>query len=130
MLSAESKLTFAGLASVVPQIKAGTLKALAVTGPHRSSETPDVPTMQESGFPGFDVRAWHGILAPAGTPEPILGRLNRELVRVMSMPDVQRALKREGLEQAIGTPQDFAAYIKRETALWAKVIKDAGIQAE
>lgn len=126
----ETNLFFATLASVLQHMKTGTLKALAVTGPKRSAEAPDVPTMQESGFPGFDVRFWHGVLAPAGTPKPIVARLSRDLTKVMSVPTVQEALKLQGLEQSIDTPKDFAAYIKSETALWGKVIKDAGIKPE
>ncbi len=130
LLAGETKLYFASLASVIPQIKAGNLKALAVTGPKRSSEVPTVPTMQESGYPGFDVTAWHGVVAPAGTPRPIVERLRRELVKVLAMPDVQEAFKREGLEISADTPAEFSARIKSETGLWAKVIKDAGIKAE
>lgn len=129
-LSGETNIFFASLASAVPHIKAGSLKALAVTAPKRSSEAPDTPTMQESGFPGFDVRSWHGVLAPAGTPKPIVAHLGSDLTKVMSVPNVQEALKRAGLEQSIGTPEDFAAYIKSETALWTKVIKEAGIRAD
>jgi tripartite-type tricarboxylate transporter receptor subunit TctC len=130
LLSGETKMYFASLASVVPQIKAGNLKALAVTGPKRSSETPTVPTMQEAGFPGFDVTAWHGVVAPAGTPGAIVDRLRREILKVLSMQDVQDAFKREGLELASDTPAEFAARIKSETVLWSKVIRDAGIKAE
>lgn len=123
-------MLFGSFASSLPHVKTGSLKALAVTGPRRSSEAPDVPTMQESGFPGFDVGAWYGVLAPAGTPKAIVTRLTRELLKILSMPDVQEALKREGLQQTGGTPEEFAAYIKSETTLWAKVIKDAGIKPE
>lgn len=130
VLSGETKILFASLASVVPHIKAGSLKALAVTAPKRSSEAPDTPTMQESGFPGFDVRTWHGVLATAGTSKAIVAHLYRELLKVVSMPDAQEALKREGLELSTGTPEEFAALIKSETALWAKVIKEAGIRAD
>lgn len=129
-LSGETKIYFATLASVLQHMKAGSLKSLAVTGPKRTSEAPDVPTMQESGFPGFDVRAWHGVLAPAKTPKSIVTRLSSELTKVMSMPTVREALKQQGLEQSIGTPADFAAYLKSETTLWGKVIRDAGIKAE
>ena len=130
LLSGETKMYFASLASVIPQIKAGNLKALAVTGPKRSSEAPTVPTMQESGYPGFDVTAWHGVVAPAGTPGAIVERLRSELVKVLAMQEVQDAFKREGLELERGTPADFAARIKSETTMWAKVIKGAGIKAE
>jgi tripartite-type tricarboxylate transporter receptor subunit TctC len=130
VLGGETQVSFASLASVAQHIKAGSLKALAVSGPKRSPQAPAVPTMDEAGFPGFDVRAWHGVLAPAGTPRPIVRRLHQDLLKVVSAPEVKAALAREGLEQDVGTPEDFAAYIKAETALWAKVIKDANITAE
>ena len=131
VISGETKLYFASLSSVIGQVKAGTMRALAVTGPKRSAELPNVPTMQESGFPGFDVTAWHGIVVPRGTPKPIVDRLNREIVKVLQMPDVQEGFRREGLDiMADMTPEQAAARIRSETTLWAKVIKDAGIKAE
>jgi tripartite-type tricarboxylate transporter receptor subunit TctC len=130
LLGGETKLYFASLSSVIPQVKAGSLKALAVTGPKRSPELPAVPTMQESGYPGFDVTAWHGVVAPSGTSKPIVERLNREIVKVLSMPDVQEGFRREGLDIMLETPAQLTARINQETALWAKVIKDAGIKAE
>ena len=130
VLSGETKMLFASIPSVLPHIKAGNVKGLAVTGPKRAPEAPEVPTMQELGFPGFDVRAWNGVLAPAGTPKAIVSRLNHELTQVLSMPDVQEGFKSNGLEPVVGTPEVFAARIKRETAIWAKVIKDAGIKPE
>ncbi len=130
VLSNEVKILFGSFASSLPHVKTGSLRALAVTGLKRSPEAPDVPTMQELGFPGFDVRAWYGVLAPTGTPKAIVTRLNRELLKILAMPEVQEALKREGLEPSGTTPEEFAAYIKAEKALWAKVIKDAGIKPE
>jgi tripartite-type tricarboxylate transporter receptor subunit TctC len=130
VISGETKLYFASLSSVIPQVKAGSLRALAVTGPRRSSELPNVATMQESGYANFDVTAWHGIVVPAGTPKAIVDRLNREIVKVMAMPDVQERFRREGLDIMTDTPEQAAARIRSETKLWAKVIKDAGIKAE
>ncbi|MBI4189408.1 MAG: tripartite tricarboxylate transporter substrate binding protein [Betaproteobacteria bacterium] len=130
VLSGEVKILFGSFASSLPHVKAGSVKALAVTGPKRSHEVPSVPTMQESGLPGFDVRAWYGVLAPAGTPKAIVTRLNHDLLKLLSMPEVQEALKRAGFEPSGSTPEDFAAYIKSEKTLWAKVIKDADIKPE
>ena len=131
LISGETKLYFASLSSVIPQVKAGTMKALVVTGPKRSPELPGVPTMQESGYAGFDVTAWHGLVVPRGTPKPIVERLSRETVKALRMPDVQEGFRREGLDlMADVTPEQAAARIKSETVLWAKVIKDAGIKAE
>jgi tripartite-type tricarboxylate transporter receptor subunit TctC len=86
--------------------------------------------MQELGFPGFDVRAWYGLLAPARTPTAIISRLNAECRKILAMPDVREALKREGLEPSGSTPEEFARHITAEKALWAKVIRDAGIKPE
>jgi len=130
LISGETKLYFASLSSVIPQVNSGQMKALAVTGPKRSSELPNVPTMQESGYPGFDVTAWHGIVVPAGTPRPIVERLNREIVKVMASPEVEEGFKRQGLDVMHETPAQMTARIKSETALWSKIIKDAGIKAE
>lgn len=130
VLSGEVKVLFGSFASSLPHVKTGVLKALAVTGPKRSAEAAAVPTMQELGFKGFDVRAWYGVLAPAGTPRAIVTRLNRDLLKILALREVQESLKREGLEPAGTTPEEFSAYIKTEKALWAKVIKDAGIRAE
>ncbi|HYC46981.1 MAG TPA: tripartite tricarboxylate transporter substrate binding protein [Burkholderiales bacterium] len=131
LIAGETRLYFASLSSVIPHVKAGTMKGLAVTGPKRSPELPDVPTMQESGYPGFDVTAWHGIVVPAGTPKSVVDRLNKEIVKVLHMSDVQEGFRRTGLDiMADVTPQQAAARIRSETVLWAKVIKNAGIKAE
>jgi tripartite-type tricarboxylate transporter receptor subunit TctC len=129
-ISGEVKLLFASFASSLVHVKSGRLRALAVTGPKRSSEMPDIPTMQELGFTGFDVRAWYGLLAPARTPKAIVSRLNEECLKILAMPDVRNALKREGLEPSGSTPEEFVRHIRDEKALWARVIKDAGIRPE
>lgn len=130
IVSGEVKILFGSFASSLPHVQARKLRALAVTGPTRSPEAPEVPTMHELGFAGFDVRSWYGVLAPDGTPKAIVTRLNREFLKILAMPDVQEALTRHGLEPTGSTPQEFAAHIKAEKAVWAKVIKDAGIRAE
>lgn len=130
VLSGEVKILFASFASSVPHVKTGKLRALAVTGPNRSPKAPEAPTMQELGFAGFDVRAWFGILAPAGTPRAIVTHLNRNFLKVLAVPEVHEALKRVGLEPSATTPEEFAAYIKAQLTFWAKVIKGAGIKPE
>lgn len=130
-LAGEPKLYFATPGNVVQYMKVGTLKAMATTGPKRAFDTPAVPTFKELGFPDLIARAWHGVIAPAGTPKSILARLNQELSKVMSEPEVQETLKRRGLDlEDINTPEDFASFIKSETLMWAKIIKGAGIQAQ
>jgi len=130
VLSGEVKLLFGSYASSLPPVRAGRLRALAVTGPKRSPETPDIPTLQELGFRGFDVRAWYGLVAPAHTPAAIVNRLNAECLKVITVPEVREALKHEGLEPSGSTPQEFARYMRAEKTLWAKVIADAHITAE
>jgi tripartite-type tricarboxylate transporter receptor subunit TctC len=100
---------------------------MALTGAKRAKSAPDVPTMAESGFPGFDVVIWFGLVAPAGTPADIIGRLNKEVIRIMGMPDIREKLGAIDFEIATSTPADFGAYIKKEVAQWGQVIKTAGV---
>ena len=130
VMSGEVKMHFGSFASSLPHVRAKRLKALALTGPRRSPEAPELPTMQEVGFAGFDVRSWFGVLAPDGTPNAIVTRLNREFLKILAMADVREALKKIGLDVSGSTPQEFAAHIKAEKAVWTKVIKDAGIKPE
>ncbi len=115
---------------MAPQIKRGTVKGLAVTGETRSPAVPELPTVAESGSPGFNVIGWFGVFAPAGTPQPIIARLNAEMAGVMKMKDVADPLLAQGAEPQSGTPDDLRKLLAREIALWSKVIKDAGIKAE
>lgn len=130
VMSGEVKLHFGSFSTSLPHVKTGRLTALALTGPTRSPEAPEVPTMQEQGFTGFDVRSWFGFFAPARTPKPVVTRLNKELLRILAIPDVQERLRKTGVDPSGSTPQELAAYVKVEKAVWAKVIKDAGIKSE
>jgi len=130
VLAGETKMYFAGIGSVREHMKAGSLKGLAVTGPKRSPELPNVPTMQEAGIANYDVQAWIGALAPAGTPRPVLAQLNRDLTKVIALPEVDPVLRREGLDLSSATPEEFGARIKSELAMWTKLIKEAGIKPE
>jgi len=131
LMAGEVQMHFGSFASSLPPVKAKKLKALALTGPKRSPEAPDLPTMQELGYAGFDVRSWFGVMAPAATPPALVARLNRELLRILAMPDVQERLNRVGLDRAEdNTPADFAAWIRAEKARWSKVIRDAGIKPD
>ncbi|MEO8441325.1 MAG: tripartite tricarboxylate transporter substrate binding protein [Betaproteobacteria bacterium] len=130
VLAGEAQVLFASVASSVPQIKAGRLKALATTGTKRSKVAPDLPTIAESGFPGFDVSSWYALLVPAGTPQAIVNRIRGAAIKAVQLPDVQEAMSRQGLEVETSTPQELAARMKAETAVWAGVIKEAGIKAE
>ena len=130
LLAGEVQLLFGSIAAAMPQVRAGKLKALATTGLKRSKVAPDLPTMAESGFPGFDVGSWYALLVPTGTPASVVRIMRDAAIKVMAMPEVQEASARQGLDIETSTPQELAARIKRESAMWAGVIKDAGIKAE
>lgn len=121
---------FAALSNVQPLIKAGKVKLLAVSNAKRSVALPDLPTVAESGFPGFDATTWNGFLAPAGMPPDVVARLNKLINQILAMPDVQQRLTTAGAEVAGGTPEQFATLLKRETVSWAKVIERSGIKLE
>ncbi len=118
------------LASAAQSVKDGKIKAIATTGLQRARLMPEVPTVAESGVPGFEVDSWHGMLAPAKVPREIVARLNREIVAILGKPEVREALLSEGGEITTGTPEEFAAFLKSEVAKWATVVKQAGITAE
>ncbi len=130
LLGGEVQVLFGSIAASMPHVKSGRLKAFATTGARRSKVAPDLPTMIELGFPGFDVGSWYAFLVPTHTPPVVVRRLRDEALKVISIPDVQQALSRQGLEPETSTPQELAARIKSETATWAQVIKEAGIKGE
>lgn len=130
VLAGEVQVLFASLPSSLPHVKTGRLKALAVTGPKRSHALPDLPTVAESGFPGYQVTSWYGLLVPARTPAHIVKTLQDEAAKVMQLPDVREQMTRQGLDVSVHGPREFAAQVREETALWAKVIKSAGIRLE
>jgi tripartite-type tricarboxylate transporter receptor subunit TctC len=113
-----------------PHIKAGRLRGLAVLARSRSPLVPEVPTAAEAGLPDFDVTTWYGILAPAGTPRPIIQRLNSELSKMMQAQDVKERLAAMGTDPLTSTPEEFGAYIRQEMARWGEVIRKAGLHAE
>ena len=130
LLGGQVQMMFSGMSSVMQHIKAGKLRALAVTGAQRSPAVPDVPTIAESGFPGFEATAWYGVLAAARTPKPIVNRLHDEIVRALALPEVKERLNNVGFELVGGTPDEFAVFIKSEIAKWTRVVRDAHISAE
>src|SRR5688572_4328058 len=121
---------FATPISSISQIRAGKAKAVATTGSKRAALMPDVPTIAEQGYPGYEALNWYGFLAPKGTPKEIVDRLNREIVKALAHPQVVAALHKTGTEPKSSTPEEFAAYIKREYDTWGKVVKEAGIKAQ
>ncbi len=119
-----------GAAAAAPHVKAGKLRAPAVISKERLPALPEVPTVAEAGLPSFEVTTWYGILAPAGTARPIVARLNAELVKVMSAPDVKERLAHQGTDPLTSTPEEFAAYIKQEIAKWGDVVKKANLKPD
>src|SRR5215813_8272333 len=117
-------------AGIPEHINTGRLRGLALTGAKRSPRVPQVPTMIESGFPGFDVVIWFGLLAPAGTPPDIIARLNKETARIFDLPAVHKRLAAEDVEIKTTTPADFLSYIKAELTLWSRIVKEAGVKLE
>ena len=130
LVGGEVNMVFATAETAVPQIKAGKIRALGVTTAKRSALLPDLPTIAEGGLPGYEANNWYGLVAPAKTPAPIVERLNREVVKVLNMPNVKEQLFRSGLDASPSTQKEFGAYIKSEMAKWAKVVKASGAKAE
>ncbi len=114
----------------LPQVKAGKIRALAVSPAKRSAAAPDIPTVAESGVPGYDSGAWFGLVAPAHTPKDVVNKLSRETARILQLADVRARLTDLGAEPVGGTPEQFAAHIKSEIAKWAKVIKEANVELQ
>jgi tripartite-type tricarboxylate transporter receptor subunit TctC len=130
VLGGQVQALFSIALAASPQVKAGKLRALAITSGKRSAVAPELPTVAEQGFPGYEVIGWFGWLAPAATPRPIVNRLHGDLVRALQMPDVRERLLSQSTEPVGNSPQEFAAFMKSEYAKWAKVIKAANVQLE
>lgn len=130
LLAGQIQMLIGGMSSVMPHIKAGRLRALAVTGAQRSNVTPDVPTIAESLLPGYEATAWYGVLTRAGAPRPAVLRLHTEFAKALAQPDVKQRLENIGFEIVASPPDVFAAYIKIETVKWATVVKASGAKAE
>jgi tripartite-type tricarboxylate transporter receptor subunit TctC len=124
------QLVIIGIPAAAPQIKAGKLRALAVLAPQRSAALPDVPTAAEAGLAELDVTTWYGLLAPAATPRPIIARLNAEIVRTMREPELNERLAAMAVDPVTSTPEEFAVYIRQETAKWGDVVRKAGLRAD
>ena len=130
VLAGDVQMVFGGVVSSLPFVKSGRLRALAVTSPKRIEAAPDVPTLVELGYPGVEASSWYGLFAPAGTPAPIVERLNRELVALGKNPEHREQLFKQGQEAVYSTPEELAAYVKAESIKWARVIKTAKIEAD
>jgi tripartite-type tricarboxylate transporter receptor subunit TctC len=130
MLGGQVMSIFATPVSAGGQIKAGKIRAIATTGPKRAALLPEVPTVAESGYPGYEAMNWYAYVAPAKTPKEIVERLNRELVKALNNADVAALLHQQGLEPSPGSPAELARYIEREYQTWGRVVKRAGIKAQ
>jgi tripartite-type tricarboxylate transporter receptor subunit TctC len=130
LVAGQVHIMFAIIQSSLPHAQAGKLRALAVSGSKRSSSAPTVPTISESGVPGYEFISWNGVHVPAATPGAVSGKLNAELLRIITLPDVKERMLGLGMDVAGGTPEEFGALVKSDIAKWAKVIRDAGIKAE
>lgn len=130
LVAGQIQMLIGGMSSVMPHIKAGRLRALAVTSAQRSPVMPDAPTVSESLMPGFEATAWYGALAPAGTPRAIVTRLQGEFAKALALPDVKQRLEKLSYHLVVSPPDVFAAFIKTETAKWAKVVKASGAKVD
>jgi len=130
VISGQVSLTFPSLISALPQVKSGKVRALAVTGAKRSQATPDLPTLQEAGVPGYESATWYGVVAPTATPRDIITKLNSEIVAIMKQPELRDRLAADGADPLGSTPEAFGLHLKSEIAKWAKVVKAAGLRAD
>ena len=130
LLAGHVPVFFAVISTAVPHVQAGKARGIAVTGTRRAAAVPDIPTIAEAGVPGYAATNWYGLLATAKTPQPVIDRLNREMVAALKAPEVVEGLKSRGIDAAPSSPAEFTAYIRAETTKWGKVIKQSGIKGE
>ena len=130
LMSGEVQMVFSSVPSALAQIKAGKIRALGVSIAKRSSVLPDVPTISESGVPGFDAASWYGVFAPAGTPKNVVGMLGKEIVRIMNVPDMRERFATDGFEPAGSGPAEFSGFLRQELVKWAKAVEMAGLKSE
>ncbi len=130
LLAGQIDVMFDNVPNVIGHVRAGKMKALAVSTATRSALAPDVPTVAEAGVPGYELAVWFGVLAPAGTPREIIGRFNTEILKVLNSAEIRERFGKQGVEVRTSTPEQFGEFVRAEVGRWAKVIKDAGIKAD
>ena len=130
VMGGQIAVTIDNMPPYVPQVRAGKIRALAVSTAKRSSAMPDLPTIAEAGVPGYEAGAWFGLLAPAGTPKTVVAQLSAESARILKLPDVSKRISELGAEPVGSTPEEFAALIQSEIAKWGKAVRDSGARAE
>ena len=130
VIGGQADVLFNGMLATYPHVKSGKLRILAVSSANRMSAIPDVPTVAESGIPGFETGSWQGVLAPAGTPRDVVSKINADFIRVLSTPDMREKLAAQGAEVRVNTPDTFTVFLRDETARWAKVVAANGVKLE
>jgi tripartite-type tricarboxylate transporter receptor subunit TctC len=130
LIGGQVQVMFDNISNVLPHVKSGKLKALAVTTPARSPLTPELATVSEAGVSGYEVGVWFGIAAPGGTPRPIVDKLNAEIVKILRMPDVKEKFAAQGVDSIGSSVEQFQAHLQAQRTMWAKVVKDAGVTPE
>ena len=130
LISGETQLMFGSMTSTLPFAKSGRLRAIAVTGARRSQAAPEIPTVAEAAFPGFEAITWYGLFVPAGTPAAIIARLNAETIKILNAPEFRAWLIGQGADPAGSSPEELAAYVKTEIVKYAKIVKDSGMRPE
>jgi len=130
LIGGQVDVMFDNVPNVLQHVKAGKLRALAVSSGQRSPFLPQLPTVAESGVPAFDVSVWFGVVVPTGTPTTVVSRLNAEINRILKLPDVVELFHGQGVEPRGGTPAEFASFLRAQTMAWSKVVKDSGVKAE
>jgi tripartite-type tricarboxylate transporter receptor subunit TctC len=130
LLGGHISMQFATVPSVIAHVRSGKLRALGLTSEKRSLSVPDIPTISESGLPGFDQSAWHGLFAPAGTPDSIIAKMSKEVVSTLKIPDVEKRFTSQGVDIIASTPEEFAAFVRKDVAKYEKLIKSANIRVE
>jgi tripartite-type tricarboxylate transporter receptor subunit TctC len=130
LIAGQVDVMFDNTPNVLPHVKAGKLKALAVSSKKHTAQAPEIPSVDEAGVPGYDVGVWFGVLTVAGTPPEIVDRLNAEMVKILTSPEIRERFGRQGVDVVAGTPAQFSAHLKSEVARWKKVVDDAHIKAD
>lgn len=130
LLGGHVDVMFDNISNVIKHVQSGRLRALAVTTPARSPHAPQLPTVSEAGVPGYEIAVWFGVAAPAGTPKPVVDKLNAEIVKILNQPDVKEKFAAQGVDAVGTTPQQFAAHLREQQAKWATVVRNAGVTPE
>ncbi len=128
VVSGETQMTFASVPAALPFVKSGRARAIALGSAKRSAALPDLPTVAESGLPGFDLSAWNGVMAPRGTPNAIIMQINREMRRIIEIPEIRERAAAQGADLVVNSPQEFTTYVQAQTQKWAKLVRESGMK--